>query len=132
MEQLHAQPINKSTLFDAINAFRIGKTEQSYRRDTPPYYENEYIKLERIDSANKKGGQSVMQGKQWSIIYKFKSPFNALPGWKMLCDYYGSDIKITCVNRGSLKGCQAIRLYHMASDPTDAIIIDILNFIFNS
>ena len=132
MKESPTSPIDKETLFSAINTFRIGKTEQSFRRDIPPDYENKYIKLSRIDSANKKGGQSVIQGKQWSIIYEPKSSFVALHGWKALCDYYGDDIKITCVNRGILKGCQAIRFYHMSSNPTHSIIIDILNFIFYS
>lgn len=54
MKASPTSPTDKETLFSAINTFRIGKTEQSFRRDIPPDYENKYIKLSRIDSANKK------------------------------------------------------------------------------
>ena len=130
MNNSHAPLMKAENLFNTINSFRVGKTRQSYRRDTPPYYENQYIKLIRIDSGNRAGGQSVIRGKQWSIIFEPKLAFTLLPGWKILHNRYGDDIKITPVTRGVLKGCHAIRFYHMSEDPTDEIILGILDFIF--
>lgn len=118
-------------LIESINLFRAGQTEQSYRRDLPMTYDNEYITLARIDSANKKGGKSVLRGKQWSIIYELKKSFTSLSGWCKLKEYYQNDLKITPVTRGVLKGCNAIRLYHMSAEPTDEIILEILKFIFS-
>lgn len=120
------------TLFDELESFRIGKTTQNWIRNNPPSFENKYIKLLRIDSSNKKGGESVIHGKQWSIIFELKLPFTELPGWKTLCAKFCDDVKITPVTKGALNGCFGIRFYHMSSDPTNEIILDILDFIFFS
>ena len=40
------------------------------------------------------------------------------------------DIKLTRVTKGELKGCRGIRIYKMKQNPTNDIIYDILNFIF--
>ena len=118
-------------IFEYINCFRTGYTEQHYRRDISPVYENEYLKLVRIDSSNKAGGKDVVRGKQWSIIFELKKSFISLDGWQQLCNYYGDDVKITPVRTGALKGCYGIRFYHMASNPTDKIVLEIHNFIFS-
>lgn len=60
-------------IFEYINCFRTGYTAQHYRRDISPVYENEYLKLVRIDSSNKAGGKDVVRGKQWSIIFELKN-----------------------------------------------------------
>ena len=117
-------------IFEKIDSFRSGETDQHYRKVLSPVYENEYIKLIRIDSSNKSGGKVVKCGKQWSIIFELKQSFISLAGWKKLLNYYSNDIRITPVKSGALAGCYGIRFYHMTSNPTDQIIIDILNFIF--
>lgn len=117
-------------IFDEIDSFRTGETEQHYRQDISPAYENEYIKLIRIDSSNQSGGKTVIRGKQWSIIFEQKKPFTMLIGWRRLKEYYGEGIRITSVNKGVLKGNYGLRLYHMSSNPTDNVVIDILDYIF--
>ena len=117
-------------IFEYINCFRTGYTEQHYRRDISPVYENEYLKFVRIDSSNKAGGKDVVRGKQWSIIFELKQSFISLDGWQQLCNYYGDDVKITPVRTGALKGCYGIRFYYMVSNPTDKIVLEIHNFIF--
>lgn len=117
-------------IFEKIDSFRSGETDQHYRKDLSPVYENEYIKLVRIDSSNRFGGKEVICGKQWSILFELKQSFSSLAGWKKLQNYYRDDIRITPVKSGALAGCYGIRFYRMASNPTDQIIVDILNFIF--
>ena len=81
--------------------------------------------------SNKAGGKDVVRGKQWSIIFELKKSFISLDGWQQLCNYYGDDVKITPVRTGALKGCYGIRFYHMVSNPTDKIVLEIHNFIFS-
>ena len=117
-------------IFNEIDKHRAGGTEQHYRQDISPVYENDYIKLLRIDSSNKSGGAKVICGKQWSIIFDLKKSFITLSGWRNLKERYGDDVNITPVRTGVLKGCYGIRFYHMSSNPTDKIITDILDYIF--
>ncbi|HHT98988.1 MAG TPA: hypothetical protein GXZ79_02755 [Acholeplasma sp.] len=57
------------TIIEKIKTFKTANgTKQSWRKDEPPKYENEYIKLVRIDSSNAHGGSKVSQGKQWGFI----------------------------------------------------------------
>lgn len=57
--------MNIETLIDKIKSFKTANgTKQSWRKDEPPTYENEYIKLVRIDSSNAHGGSKISQGKQ--------------------------------------------------------------------
>ena len=45
------------TLIAKIKSFKIASgTKQSWRKDEPPTYENDYINLVRIDSSNAHGG----------------------------------------------------------------------------
>lgn len=95
-------------------------------------YENEYIKVLRIDSSNKWQGiphQSDMD-KQWGIIIEIKKDFCNLQNFKNLCSNYSIDIDVTPVTRGENKGNYGIRLYHMAQNPNQDIVRQILDYIF--
>lgn len=117
-------------LQNKLSAYKGGYTAQHWRKDNDFSYENDYIKVLRLDSSNVSGGSSVHNGKQWSIIVDIKRPFIGLETWKQLCDTYKYDLSITKVTRGVLKGFEGIRLYNMSKDPTNEIIKDFLDFIF--
>jgi hypothetical protein len=111
--------------------FRGSGTSQSWKKNEGFLYKNEYIYLIRIDSSNQTGGSIINNGKQWSIIIDIKKSFTDLPNWRMLERYYEDDIKLTPVTHGKNLGKFGIRLYRMAYDPTNEIIRDLLDFIFN-
>ncbi|MBO5885126.1 MAG: hypothetical protein J6Q51_04945 [Clostridia bacterium] len=93
-------------------------------------YENEYIKVLRIDASNKWTGiphKSDMD-KQWGIIIDIKKDFRFLQNYKKLTTVL--DIDITPVHRGKNKGKYGIRIYHMAQNPNEEIVQQILNYIF--
>ena len=93
-------------------------------------YENEYIKVLRIDSSNKWQGvphQSDMD-KQWGIILNVKKDFYHLQNFQNL--YSSIDIDVTPVTRGINKGNYGIRIYHMAQNPNEEIVQQILDYIF--
>ena len=127
--------MKSSEIIDKLNEFRGGKTEQNWTMEQPKYsqfleYENEYIKVLRIDSSNKAGGAEVQNGKQWGIIVEIKKAFESLPNWKTLKKEMGEDIAITPLTRGKNKGKHGIRLYKMSKNMNDDIIKKLLNFIF--
>ena len=64
----------------------------------------------------------------WSIIVDLKKDFRALTNYCELSEKL--DIKLTRVTKGELKGYWGIRIYKMKQNPTNDIIYDILNFIF--
>ena len=64
----------------------------------------------------------------WSIIVDLKKDFRELTNYCELSKKL--DIKLTRVTKGELKGCWGIRIYKMKQNPTNDIIYDILNFIF--
>ena len=93
-------------------------------------YENEYIKLLRIDASNKWTGtphQSKMD-KQWGIIIDIKKNFCYLQNYKNLKTIL--DLDVTPVYRGVNKGKYGIRIYHMAQNPNEEIVQQILDYIF--
>ena len=119
-------------LKNKISLYKTGDTWQSWRKDSSMFYENEYIKVVRLDSSNVTGGSNVHNGKQWSIIIDIKKPFLHLENWKKLFNAYKYEIDITPVRRGINKGCYGIRLYNMSVDPTNEIIKSILDYIFEN
>ena len=117
-------------LKDKLSAYKSGYTAQNWRKDNDFSYENDYIKVLRLDSSNVSGGSSVHNGKQWSIIVDIKKPFTNLENWKRLCATYKNELSVTKVNRGILKDFDGIRFYNMSKDPTNEIIKDFLDYIF--
>lgn len=94
-------------------------------------YENDYIKVLRIDSSNKWKGvphYSDMD-KQWSILVERKKEFTQLNHFKDLSLIL--DIAVTPIFKGVHKGNYGIRIYHMAQNPDKTIIKLILDYIFN-
>ena len=93
-------------------------------------YENEYIKLVRIDSSNKwlRTPHFSDMSKQWEIIILLKKPFSFLDSYKFLQKHFYIDI--TPVMKGVNKGCFGIRLYNMKKNPTHLIVKQLLDFIF--
>ena len=114
----------------SLNLYRYGETDQHWRKEKEFDFENEYIKLERIDSSNKSGGHEVIRGKQWSIIVILKKDFTHLDGWMELKKFLGNDLRVTMVEKGELKGCYGIRFYRMSRNPTNDFIKETLNYIF--
>lgn len=117
-------------LKEKIMDYKIGGTKQSWRKDSDFFYDNEYIRVLRIDSSNVSGGNAVKKGKQWSIIIEIKKDFQNLSNWKIVKTFFGDEIRITKVNRGECRGNFGIRFYKMSIDPTNEIIKEILDFIF--
>ena len=64
----------------------------------------------------------------WSIIVDLKKDFRELTNYCELSKKL--DIKLTRVTKGEFKGRRGIRIYKMKQNPTNDIIYDILNFIF--
>lgn len=122
-------------LIRKIAAFKGPITYQTCKMDSAFSFDNEYICVKRVDTANKHGGENVTNGKQWSIIFEKKKDFTNLHNWKQLKNYYKNNLNITKVRTtkkkpSKLENCEGIRFYEMAKDPTNDIIYDILYFIF--
>ena len=118
-------------LVEKINTFkRSHSTSQSWRNSVSPIFENEYIKLIRIDSSNNHGGKTASSGKQWSILIEEKKNFQMLENWIILKNEFNETLKITPFRNRNC-GWKGIRFYRMEEDPTNEIVINILNFIFN-
>ena len=116
-------------LASALDSFKAGSTDKSWRMDrTAIRFENEFIRLVRIDSSNHWISATEME-KQWGIIIEQKREFLSLPGCRKLMDYYG--MKVTPVRTGKNKGCFGLRFYNMKQDPTSEIVVNVLEFIFN-
>jgi hypothetical protein len=123
--------MNIETLIEKIKSFKTANgTKQSWRKDEPPTYENEYIKLVRIDSSNAHGGSKISQCKQWGLIVEQKKDFQQLTGWLLLKKELGDTLKVSSF-RSKKFDWNGIRFYEMEKDPTNEIVIDILDFIFN-
>ena len=116
-------------LLQKIEPYRSGSTSRLWTKN-PICFSNEYIEVKRLDSSNKWLGLPRVSemGKMWSIIVDLKKDFRALTNYCELSKKL--DIKLTRVTKGELKGCRGIRIYKMKQNPTNDIIYDILNFIF--
>lgn len=116
-------------LLQKIEPYRSGSTSRLWTKN-PICFNNEYIEVKRLDSSNKWLGLPRVSemGKMWSIIVDLKKDFRALTNYCELSKKL--DIKLTRVTKGELKGCRGIRIYKMKQNPTNDIIYDILNFIF--
>jgi hypothetical protein len=121
-----------SELIRKLESFKGGGTQQSWIMVSPlpkVYFENEYIKVLRIDTSNPHGGVNVKSAKQWGIIIEIKKEFFLLPNWKKLKEKMKNDIKVT-PRRGYPPNQHGIRLYNMSRDPNNEIIEELLTFIF--
>lgn len=116
-------------LLQKIEPYRSGSTSRLWTKN-PICFNNEYIEVKRLDSSNKWLGLPRVSemGKMWSIIVDLKKDFRELTNYCELSKKL--DIKLTRVTKGELKGCRGIRIYKMKQNPTNDIIYDILNFIF--
>lgn len=116
-------------LLQKIEPYRSGSTSRLWTKN-PICFSNEYIEVKRLDSSNKWLGLPRVSemGKMWSIIVDLKKDFRALTNYCELSKKL--DIKLTRVTKGELKGYWGIRIYKMKQNPTNDIIYDILNFIF--
>ncbi|HJB92635.1 MAG TPA: hypothetical protein H9708_01610 [Candidatus Borkfalkia stercoripullorum] len=116
-------------LLQKIEPYRSGSTSRLWTKN-PICFNNEYIEVKRLDSSNKWLGLPRVSemGKMWSIIVDLKKDFCELTNYCELSKKL--DIKLTRVTKGELKGCWGIRIYKMKQNPTNDIIYDILNFIF--
>lgn len=93
-------------------------------------YENDYIKVIRLDDSNRHNKHNYNKlDKMWSIVYCAKQPFLHLPNFKIFQKEYNA--YISPVLRGKYKGCFGIRIPDMKECPTIEIANKILNFIFN-
>lgn len=112
--------------------YRVGGAEAWIMNNTAPLinFENEYIKVLRLDSSNKTGGYGNNNGKQWGIIIEIKREFRNLPNWIRLQEELGDDIAVTRVTRGQNCGNYGIRLYRMSRNMDREIIEYLLEIIF--
>ncbi|MDY0278263.1 MAG: hypothetical protein RBQ97_09295 [Acholeplasma sp.] len=117
-------------LVDKINTFKsIHNTNQSWRNSDSPIFENEYIKLMRIDSSNNHSGKMASNGKQWSILIEEKKNFQMLKNWLNLKREFKDALKVTPFRKSNC-GWVGIRFYEMEENPTNEIVMDILGYIF--
>jgi hypothetical protein len=113
-----------------LEQFRGGETEQRWVMIAPPFaFENEYIRVLRLDSSNQSGGTGIESGKRWGIIIKIKRDFRFLPNWRALTERLG-DNNIRVTPRRGYPGQYGIRLYHMSRNMNTEIIEELLTFIF--
>ena len=94
------------------------------------YYDNEYVKVIRVDSSNKWEGvpHKSNMNKQWGIIIDKKKDFTDLDNYVKLSELI--DIKLTEVKKGVNKGKFGIRIYNMSQNPNKEIVKQLLRFIF--
>ena len=125
---------NKMTIEELANRlsyYQTGITSRAWSKTKVLIsFENEYIKVRRLDSSNKWLGiphKSDME-KMWSIIIDLKKDFRTLSKYRELHNIL--DIKLNSVTKGELAGCYGLRIYGMKKEPNSSIIYDILNYIF--
>ncbi len=117
------------TLKQTIDSYNNCSTDRSWTKSEEMLiYENDYIKVLRIDSSNKWTGQDSMI-KMWSVIYEEKKDFVHLQKFFEISSII--DIEITPVKQGVLKGNYGIRIRNMKREPNAYIIKIILDFIFS-
>ena len=119
-----------SELLQRIEPYKTGTTSRSWTKRTISF-SNEYIEAKRIDSSNKWLGtpHASKLEKMWSIIIDLKKSFCSLFNYRELSKVL--NISLTQVTTGEFKGYWGIRIYGMKQEPTDEIIFDILNYIFD-
>lgn len=71
-------------LLKKLENYRNGYTDQYVVMDDTFEYENDFIKVIRVDCSNKAGGENVRGGKQWSIICDIKKSFTNLNHFLLL------------------------------------------------
>ena len=118
-------------IYNLLLSYKKGGTQQSCKKDLFLIFDNEYIRLVRIDSSNKSGGSSITQGKQWSFIVDVKKSFLELDSWRKLKSYMGVDLAVTPVTKGENAGKFGIRFYRMAKDPTKEIVETFFKYLFD-
>jgi hypothetical protein len=113
---------------ELLNQYKGNFTQQSWTKFDFEY-ENEYIKIIRIDCSNKTGGETVAGGKQWGIIFEFgERDFRQLKKWKELISKC-NNIKIT--PRRGYKDQYGIRFYNMSLCPDENIVNAFIEYLFN-
>ena len=99
--------INKFSAYDAV------ETVKSWTRDSQMlYYENEYMKCVRVDSANRHVANGKMS-KQWSILFEKKKDFFGLPKYR------------------ELQAKMDVKIYNVHREPNGEMVKTILDFIFS-
>jgi hypothetical protein len=112
---------------ELLNQYRGNFTQQSLTM-LDFEYENEYIKIVRIDCSNKAGGKTVVGGKQWGIIFEFgERDFRQLKKWRELISRF-NDIRIT--PRRGYNGQYGIRFYNMSLCPDENIVNAFIEYLF--
>ena len=120
--------MNIKQVVECLQAYNNCVTERSWTKtEFMLTYENEYIKLLRVDSSNHHIENNDMS-KMWSIIIDKKKEFTCLPHFKELQKHI--DIKVTPVRTGKLKGYWGIRIYDLKREPNRKVVQMILDYIF--
>ena len=120
--------MNINQVVNRLQAYNNCVTERSWTKtELMLTYENEYIKLLRVDSSNHHIENNDMS-KMWSIIIDKKKEFTNLPNFKELQQHI--TIKVTPVRTGELKGYCGIRIYKLKREPNKDVIKMILDYIF--
>ncbi len=111
-----------------IEEYNNCQTQRKWKmNENEIFYENEYIRVYRLDSSNKWTGPDTME-KMWSIIFKPKKSFISLCTYQELKKVL--KIRVTKVEKGKFIGNYGIRIYGMKREPNCEIVKMILNFIF--
>lgn len=114
-----------------LNIYKTGPIEYpawTGKIQFPTPYENEYLIVDYYESVNGPGTAGAV-AKIWSIIFYPKKDFQFLNTYYNLCLF--TESKITR-ERYNEQGCFAIQFYNMCKNPTNEIILDILNYIFQN
>ena len=123
--------MNIKELQSKLNIYKTGPVEYPAwmgKIQFPTPYENEYLIVDYYESFNGPGTAGAV-AKIWSIIFYPKKDFQFLNTYYNLCLF--TESKITR-GRYDEQGRFAIQFYNMRKNPTNEIILDILNYIFQN
>ena len=122
--------ISIDELIQRLDPYKAGEVDRRPKKKDF-YYKNDYIHCIRLDSSNHYvSSGSLSMDKQWSIIFKKEKDFSLeiksnISRLQARCDF-----SITPVRTGENIGCFGFRFYHMAKNPDEPIVKQILDFIF--
>lgn len=119
--------MNANEIKNMLDRYNSGDTNRSFVMGAPMHYQNEYIRVVRLDSSNKWIGYDDMS-KMWSVIFDKRKSFVHLRNYQELRRVI--DVEVTPVTRGSIKGFYGLRIRGMKNNPSEEIVRVILDYIF--
>lgn len=122
--------ISIDQLIQKLETYRIGEVDRRPKKKDF-YFKNDFVHCIRLDSSNHYiSSVSSSMDKQWSIIFKKIKDFPSKIHLNISQLQARCDFDITPVRSGENTGCFGFRFYHMAKNPDETIVRQILDFIF--